>query len=300
MNIAAFLELPLITDYPLSKADYFQSYKELSIEVTKLGAHFYIVRHQSTYRGSGVFEKSWQYDGDRLKETGEVKIDIVYDKGEFVSDSQVKVLNCTYINDLCTNKWQMFEKYQQYCPQTWYIDSNEELHEKLPSVATSIAVIKPIDGEEGTDVYIDTPQNLKSKMYNFPLLLQEFIDTSSGVPGIVDGLHDFRIAILNGEIIYSYYRTPPQGSYLANVAKGGSFALVDPEKIPSQAKQLVLSIDKELEAYGQRFYGIDVGFTPSGPKIIEMNSRLGLLPNSDGEAFVVLKQKLAKTLVSMV
>jgi glutathione synthase/RimK-type ligase-like ATP-grasp enzyme len=84
------------------------------------------------------------------------------------------------------------------------------------------------------------------------------------------------------------------------VARGGKFALVNVDKIPTEAIDLVLQIDKELEKYGKRFYGVDLGFTPQGPKIIEMNSRLGLLPNSDGEAFVRLKKKLAQTLVSMV
>ncbi len=300
MKVAAFLELPQITDYPLSKPDYFQSYKELSNEVELLGADFYIVRHQSTYKGTGVFSKSWKYVGDSLNETGEVKVDVVYDKGEFKSDGNVKVLNCDFINELCTDKWIMYQKYKEYCPRTWLVQSNEELQKALQSVSTDIAVIKPVDGEEGIDVFIDSPKKLLTQHYNFPVLIQEFIDTSSGVPNIVDGLHDFRIAILNGEIIYSYYRTPPQGSYLANVARGGKFALVNVDKIPTEAIDLVLQIDKELEKYGKRFYGVDLGFTSQGPKIIEMNSRLGLLPNSDGEAFVRLKKKLAQTLVSMV
>jgi hypothetical protein len=211
MKVAAFLELPKITDYPLSKPDYFQSYKELSNEVELLGEDFYIVRHQSTYKGTGVFSKSWKYVGDSLNETGEVKVDVVYDKGEFKSDGNVKVLNCDFINELCTDKWIMYQKYKEYCPRTWLVQSNEELQKALQSVSTDIAVIKPVDGEEGIDVYIDSPKKLLAQHYNFPVLIQEFIDTSSGVPNIVDGLHDFRIAILNGEIIYSYYRTPPQG-----------------------------------------------------------------------------------------
>jgi glutathione synthase/RimK-type ligase-like ATP-grasp enzyme len=160
-------------------------------------------------------------------------------------------------------------------------------------------VVKPVDGEEGKDVFIGPKDSMTGLEPTFPVLVQEFLDSSIGIPGIVEGMHDFRVALFNGEVIYSYYRTPPQGSFLANVSRGGKFEVVPSEKIP----QIILDIAKEIDTrfikYTQRFYGIDFAFTPEGPKIIEMNSKLGLLPNSDHSVFVRLKEKIALALHTM-
>jgi glutathione synthase/RimK-type ligase-like ATP-grasp enzyme len=193
----------------------------------------------------------------------------------------------------------MYEMFGQWCPKTWHIESKEQLLQAIPEVTTTLGVVKPVDGEEGKDVYIQEKETLSSLELRYPILLQEFLDSSGGVPGIVEGLHDFRVAILNGAIIYSYFRTPPQGSYLANVARGGKFEVIDPEKVPLQFIEVVKKIDEQLEDVGHRFYGIDFAMTPQGPRIIEMNSRLGLLPNSDHPVFLKLKQGLAKSFHEM-
>jgi glutathione synthase/RimK-type ligase-like ATP-grasp enzyme len=208
-------------------------------------------------------------------------------------------LNAKEIADTCTDKWLMYQKFSQWCPNTYYVASQEELSPALDKLTTDLGVIKPVDGEEGHDVFIQPVAELKSLELKYPLLVQDFMDSSGGVPGIVEGLHDFRVALLNGKICYSYYRTPPQGSYLANVARGGSFEVLPPKKIPVVFKEIVAKIDVLFAKYPHRFYGIDFAMTPYGPKIIEMNSRLGLLPNAEHQVFLELKRGLAQTFHEM-
>ena len=299
-KVAVFLKLPEITDYPLSKEDYKQSYFELKQEVEKLGMEYFIVRGQVSYAGNGKFTRSWQYDQDQqFHESGEITADVIFDKGEFISDETVPVFNHSFINQVCTDKWMMYTLFPELCPKTILVQTADELVGALNNISTELAVIKPIDGEEGRDVYIDKPNQLLERVYAYPLLVQEFLDSSGGIPGIVEGLHDFRVALVDGEIFYSYVRTPPQGSYLANVARGGTFAMVEPQDVPQAAQEICTVINSKLAEYGHSFYGIDFAFTPDGPRIIEMNSRLGLLPNKDAEVFMRLKQKLAQIFLDM-
>jgi len=297
-KIAVFLKLPH-TDYPFSEASYKQSYTELGQEVTALGGEYYIVRGQETYVGNGKFSKSWQFNGTELVESGEVTADIIFDRGKFASDGRVKTFNEEMVNSICTNKWLSYNLFKEYSPKTWLVRSDAELSQVLNEVATELGVVKPIDGQEGKDVLIDKKDALLSQSYQYPVLVQEFLDSSGGVPGVVEGLHDFRVALINGEIIYSYFRTPPKGSYLANVARGGKFEVIALEKIPQQIREMVIKIDSVMAFAEHRFYGIDFAITPEGPKIIEMNSRLGLLPNSDHEVFITVKKKLAEVLTSL-
>jgi glutathione synthase/RimK-type ligase-like ATP-grasp enzyme len=188
----------------------------------------------------------------------------------------------------------MYHLFKEYCPLTFLANSREELLSNLAQVQTELVVVKPVDGEEGRGVYIDSPEKIKELALEYPLLVQEFIDSSVGIEGIVEGLHDLRVALINGEPFYSYYRTPPQGSYLANVARGGSFAMIEPARLPKSILEAVKEIDQKLAEVGDRFYGIDFAMTKTGPKIIEMNSRLGLLPNRDNDIFKALKNTLAE------
>lgn len=298
-KIAAFLHLPNIDDYPLSKEDYIQAYSDLSEEVKKAGGDFYIVRGQGTYLGEGKFSKSWQFNGLKLVETGLITVDVVFDKGVFVSDDKVKVFNHPTISEICTDKWKMYELFAPYCPFTLKVESADQLSSSLDQIKTDLAVAKPVDGEEGKDVHIDRKEVIAQAELKYPLLLQEFLDSSVGIPGLVEGLHDFRIAVINGEIIYSYYRTPPQGSFLANVARGGRFSMVSTEKVPQSMKDIVTKVDAIFAQYGPRFYGVDFAMTKDGPKIIEMNSRLGLLPNRDDAVFLTTKQKLAEIFTTL-
>lgn len=298
-KVAIFLKLPQITDYPFSEQPYFDSYNELSAQIEAQGAECYIVRSRETYLGNGSFSKSWQFRQNQLIETGPIIADVVFDRGEFKSDNTVPVLNQEKVNHICTDKWAMYQRFPQFCPRTWRVTDKNELTNILATVATDLVVLKPIDGEGGNDVFIGSKADAVNHAIQAPFLVQEFIDSSGGVPGFVEGLHDFRVATLNGQLVYSYYRTPPQDSYLANVARGGSFQVVPVDKIPSAFVAIVREIDQEFVDCPNRFYGVDFALTAAGPKIIEMNSRLGLLPNRDDEAFVTLKSKLATTLLAM-
>jgi len=298
-KIAVFFTAPEKKDYPLNKDEYWHAYQELDQEITKAGAEFCIVRSQATYMGEGIFSKSWKYKNNELIENGQVKVDVVYDKGNFITDKKVPVLNNEKVNKVCTDKWLTYQSFLKYCPTTLLASNEKEFLLALNKIASSPKVIKPIDGEEGKNVFIGDNKYLISRPKTYPILVQEFIDSSGGIPGIVEGIHDFRIAIMNGEIVYSFIRTPPTDSFLANVAQGGKQINVDVEKIPSSALALSADVDAKMSKYGDRFYGIDMALSSTGWKIIELNSQLGLDENKRHPIFIEVKKKLTKLLLKI-
>ena len=297
-TIAVFFGKPNPKEYLEYKDDYFQAYLDLTQAVESKGAHLFFVSTQETYLGGGTFSQSWQFQNGQIVESGQIQAELVFNKSFFKSDGTVKVFNCGHVDEICTNKWLTYKLFQQHCPLTFLVHNDQELQTSLQQISTELVVYKPVDGGEGRNVFIQSKTQPLPAEYPFPFLVQEFLDSTGGVPGIIDGMHDFRVAIVDGQVAYSYYRTPPQGSYLANVARGGRYALVPEEKIPSEVMELVKKIDQNFAHCLHRFYGVDVAFTPNGIKIIELNSKLGLLPNRDGEVFKQLKEKLAEIFIS--
>lgn len=299
--VGVFLPEKNITDHPFDVDYYRQAYFELSQETTALGGEMVIVRDEDTYQGKGLFSRAWKMiDPLNYQLLGPTKIDVLFDKGEFSLPTDLPIFNHPDLNDVCTDKFAMYKHFRKFCPLTLLATNQEEYISALKQIETDKAVIKPLTGQEGIGILIDsTTKLIIEKIETFPVVIQEFLDTSNGVPGIVEGYHDLRVALFDGEIIYSYLRTPPPGKLTANVSQGGKFFMVEAEKLPKEIQPIIQTIDQELAYVGHRFYCIDFGITQNGPKIIEMNARLGLLPNSDSPAFLQVKKLLAKTFAEM-
>ena len=276
---------------------YWVAYQELDEEIRKLWAEFYIVRDNKTYLWDWEFLQSWQFKDWDLIETWRQKVDIVYDKWWFDSDGKLSVLNCDEIDDICINKWRTYEKFKKYCPTTYLANNEDEFCEYLSKITWDKKVIKPLDDEEGNWVFIWNTEYLLKCPHEFPILIQEFIDSSIWIPGIVDWIHDFRIAVMKWEVVYSFIRTPPSWEFLANLARWWQLIMVDKDKIPKEAFDIVEYIEEEFSRFDERFYWVDMAFTPTWPKIIELNSRLWLIENIKDKLFRSLKIKLAKLLV---
>lgn len=295
-KIAVFFKLPKAKDYPFTEKEYWGTYQQLDLEIQKAGGTLYIVRGNATYLGNGEFSKSWQFKNGDLVETGKIKVDQIYDKGEFKTDGKVKVLNNEFVNEICTNKYKTYQLFKEFCPETFLVKNENEFSEALEKLKGEKKVIKPIDGEEGHGVFIGNDEYLKDCKYEFPMLVQEFLDTSDGIPGIYKGIHDLRLVYINGEIIFSFYRTPPAGKLLANVAQGGKLVLIPREEIPEQVFKITEVIKKNFK--NDHCFSVDIGFVKGEPKIIELNSRVGLLSPDRGVVFKVFMEKLSQILMN--
>ena len=301
LTVAIFFQESGALSYPLNKEKYVRHFLQMDAAIRACGARCCIVRHQSSYSGSGHFSQSWEFQNGSVVETGPVRADVVFDKGLFVGDGRIPVLNRQEINDICTDKYKTFQWFPEDCPQTCWVATEAEFEAAIAKLQTPYKVVKPIDGLEARDVCIGTTEELKDRPRNYPLLVQEFIDSRAGIPGIVSGTHDLRLAILNGEIVHSFARVPPPGSAIASTSRGATVQIIeDWQKLPPAVFELADRVEQKMKPYGDRFYSIDLAIAASGrPQIIELNSRPSIWDDRTHPVFAETKRKLAEVLAAL-
>ncbi len=298
-QIAVFFEYPGALDYPFDSARYLNTHRELAAEIEALGCEYRIVRHLDTYEGKGRFTKSWRFQDGCVVENGPLQADVVFDKGCFTPDDFDPVFNCRAVNRICTDKWETYGFFEAQSPYSILVESKTDLAAALARIQTDLKVIKPVSGLQGEGVRIEASEDLMANGIDMPVIVQEFLDSSGGIPGIVDGVHDFRVTLLNGEVICALVRKPPPGQLVAAIARGATMSVVERPSIPKTMLDMAMFIDRRFERFGQRLYSVDMAMTPDGPRLIELNSRVALRENKTHPDFRRLKELLAGVLVGL-
>ncbi|MEK7137415.1 MAG: hypothetical protein AAB853_03980, partial [Patescibacteria group bacterium] len=245
MDIAVFFDALAFEDYPFSLEEYRLAYHHLASAVDQRGGTLWIVRGQETYRGGQCFEGGWRFSsGTFTRVEGRHHYGRIYNKGHFRGDRGIAIVNDPHLEELCTNKWETYCLFRKHCPQTELVRNRGE----LPAAARRLChcariVAKPRDGEEGRGIIIGSMEEVCQSVSQFPCILQEFLDTSAGIPALMEGIHDFRMVVVRGEIVLAFCRTPPPGGLLANVAQGGSIVPVQYRAIPREARRIAVDVD---------------------------------------------------------
>ncbi len=298
-QIAVFFEYPGALDYPFDSVRYLNTHRELAAEIEALGCEYRIVRHLDTYEGKGRFTKSWRFQDGCVVENGPLQADVVFDKGCFTPDDFDPVFNCRAVNRICTDKWETYGLFEAQSPYSILVESKTDLAAALACIQTELKVIKPLSGLQGEGVRIETSEDLMANGIDMPVIVQEFLDSSGGIPGIVDGVHDFRVTLLNGEVICALVRKPPPGQLVAAIARGATMSVVERSSIPESMLDMAMFVDRRFERFGQRLFSVDMAMTPDGPRLIELNSRVALRENKTHPDFRRLKELLAGVLVGL-
>lgn len=241
---------------------------------------------RKTYKGKGVFEGCWKFvDGKFECVAKPVKIDLVYDRSAGVhfppeGDESLIWVNKRDFKILAWDKWAAFQEVGECMPQTLFVEKESDLENVLSKIKTDWVVLKPFNGLKGFGVFIGP--KVEALNFKFPkgykrYIAQEFVDTSKGILGITKGMHDLRIAIVNGSPVWSHVRVPANGSFMANAAQGGTLTEVDYKKVPQAITNIVDKISKLFfEKYDNPIYSLDFGIGKNGkPYIFEINDQIG-------------------------
>ncbi len=300
--IAVFFDDPAEDGYPFDSEEYRTSYKELASLIHQKGGRFVIARGQDSYKYGTTFSHYWDFDGKNFYRVNEpITVDVIYDKAaSFKADSDAILVNDPVFHMLCTDKSKTADQLGELMPESIIVNSAKDILPALEKIKTDMVVAKPLDGAEGRGVLIQQKKVIAEHIKEFPYILQEFIDTSGGIPGLIDGVHDFRIVCINADIILSYMRKPPGSSLIANVALGGQEIEVLLKDIPAEARAIFAKVNSIFKVYPRRLYSIDMGRDKSGSwKVIELNSQPGLSPLATGKSYEVFYEKLADFLLSI-
>ncbi len=236
-----------------------------------------------SHKGGGEFSNVSKYDNGKIIKTGEsFKADVIYQYNKMVEVgfecSPAIITNTPEFRNLCGPKINTYRYMPQFFMPTYIAFSEEELVDAIAKITTTKVVLKPNSGQNGDDVFIFNKNEVdlsvipKDKLKEKGFLAQEFIDTSRGIPNIINSYHDLRIITHGDNISLCHVRQPAEGSLLGNSHKGALITEIDIEDIP----EVILSFYKQVHSeiikkYPKPLYSMDIGLGIDGPKLIELN-----------------------------
>lgn len=227
----------------------------------------------------GVLEKAWIYDGDWRK-VEDISVEGVFDKFHFDEetkklkkkiDSDVGILNNPDLEELCKDKLMTYRKFGDKIPESrkFTREDAQEMLERFGKI-----VLKPRFAFGGKGIHIiEEGEDIPEVEDDY--IVQRFVDSSSGVEGIIDGTHDLRAIIVDNELKAGYVRYSEDGE-ISNVSQGGSKHAVSPENFPDSAFELIEDVNEEID-YEPCLFSVDMFFDEDGnPWIVELNSKPGI------------------------
>ena len=303
-RIGVFFDDPGYGDYPFNHDEYVQAYHEVAHAIDDRGACFFLVRDASTFLGGNRFRGYWKFDGSTfVRHDDNIDLELVYDKSYknvFTGDERTWFLNSRELDHICVDKRETARMFPDYSPKTSVVHSRGELETAMASWTSAMAVAKPIDGAEAKGVVIGPPVHILAVEHVFPLLLQEYVDASGGIPGIIEGVGDLRTIMIDGEVALTYARRAKTGSLISNVSKGGVEIEVLPDRRPSDVIAIAKDVDSRFKPLSKhRVFCVDCARDASGRwYIIELNSKPGLSVRNHGITYPRYQDLLVDALVS--
>ncbi|MFZ2225879.1 MAG: hypothetical protein WA064_04695 [Candidatus Moraniibacteriota bacterium] len=274
---------------PFSNKEYMYSYEYFYDICKKGGIQMYRASYEWYDYKNHIFRHAWIFEGKggKWKKVDNIKPDLIYDKTkarmEVYYKKELMREHYPFINDLnftqlIDDKLTISLLLERWCKKNWVINNKADLKKFLPNIKTSLAVLKPMIESGGKGIQILTKKKLLEKStIDRPYILQEFVDSSSGVPGVSYGMHDLRLVFVNNKIIYTYIREPQKDSFLANLSQGGRLFIVPKDKLPKSLRPIISYANRLFKTFEPRIYSIDLMFDKKKrPWIVELNSMPGL------------------------
>lgn len=279
-TIIVYFDHPDEMGYPFQEPNYVLTYQGFSALCNKNNVDFFIARTPESYLGHMQFRSGWRFVGDRLERVDSpLTADVIYYKGNHLEEEpDAVVVNRRGLRTTCDNKLNTYALLSQYMATTRSL-APEHWQQDIQAIPGDLLVVKPVRGTEGRGIVIKPRAEFNYAdldQTKAPFLVQEFVDCSAGIPGLMQGKHDLRLIIFNGQVKLAEYRQPKEGGYLANVAQGGSLTFVPMDRVPDWAMAFVGEVDQHLTQYFPRIYAIDLMYANDRPYLVELNSQPGL------------------------
>ena len=273
---------------PFANKDYQYSYEYFYNLCKENDIAMYRASYQWYDYEKHVFKYAWVYEGEggNWKKVENIKPDLIYDKTKSRSEVYYKkdLISEQYpfINDLdftkiVDDKFVTSLIFPAWSKKSYLIKSKADLEKVLPQIKTSKIVIKPLSESGGKGVHIVEKNQIAEIDLGGGNIAQEFIDSTGGVPGVSEKMHDLRLVFVGSKLIYAYIREPKEGSFLANLAQGGKLIIVPKENLPESLAPIIKHINDAFDSFGKRIFAVDFMFDENKkPWIVELNSMPGL------------------------
>ncbi len=289
---------PFETDlYQYSYEFFYNLCKENGIRIFRASYQWYDYE-KHFFKYAWIFDKS----GNKWKRVKNIHPDLIYDKTKsrmevyhkkelirerhpFINDLDfTRIIDDKFITSLIFSKWSK---------QSWIVNSANDVALFIKKIKTEKFILKPLSESGGKGIYVlDKKSDLKLAPFQKTYLIQEFIDSTSGIRGICKGMHDLRLVFVNDKLIYSYIRQPQKGSFLANLAQGGTFKIVPKNKLPKSIVPIIKYANNIFSSFNPRVFTIDLMFDKKqNPWIVELNSMPGLYFTEEEKPYMIQMYK---------
>lgn len=264
---------------------YWRIYQEIVHNIELRGIEVYIVRGKDAYLGKGVFSHGWQIrNGVLVPIDNVITVDLIFHRGSQASipaSYDCPIINHPDLERLLGDKVRIAQLFSDLSPKTKAINSYQEFLEVVSEWSFNTEekiVLKKNFLYGGFGIHIIAAKEVDEFLYEdwTDVLVQEFIDSSVGIPGIIVGVHDIRVTSINGEPVYTFVRIPAPGSLLANVAQGGTEIPLTLDRLPKDLLALVTEVNNRLKQYRPSVIAADFFNSKAGFKLVELNPRPGV------------------------
>jgi glutathione synthase/RimK-type ligase-like ATP-grasp enzyme len=284
---------------PFDNKDYQYSYEYFYDLCREKGIQMYRASYQWYDYEKNLFKYAWIYEGSggKWRKVENIEPDLIYDKtksrAEVYYKKELIAQTYPFVNDLnftkiVDDKFVTSLIFPQWSKKSYLIKTNADLEKILPKLKTAKVVIKPLSESGGKGVQFLEKTELEKIEFSGENIVQEFIDSSLGVPGISVGMHDLRLVFVGDKLSYAYIREPKEGSFLANLSQGGKLTIVPVENLPKSLAPIVEFVNETFSSFPDRIFAIDFMFDENGqPWIVELNSMPGLFFSPEEKPYMI-------------
>ena len=274
--------------HPFNNEQYRDSYELFYTLCKKENIQLYRASYEWYDYRKHIFKHAWIYESEstQWRRVDNIAPDLIYDKTkgrpEVFYKKETIGTYYPFVNDLrftriINDKFLSSLLFQEWSKKNFIVRSQGELEENVSKISTKKVVLKPISESGGNGVQIFEKESVSNIKFSGEHIIQDFIDSSDGVPGISSAAHDFRLVIVNDDIIYAYIREPKEGSLLANISQGGILKIIPNENIPESVQPIIKYSRSIFTSFYPKIYTIDIMFDENKrPWIVELNSMPGL------------------------
>ena len=259
----------------------------LAILINKGTTPVVVYNKKENYLGDGEFLQYWLpelSESDNLiiykKMNNRIKGNLLYCRtADFPNRDGVGRINTMPIPEICRDKYLSYLFAPDMHSHSYLLSNKEQLDVFWLSHSNKKVVLKALLSEGGEGVFIGTKSEYKDD-FDFPILAQEFIDTSSGYQDLTSGKHDIRVTLFDGQPIYGLLREPPKSGDISNLMFGGSIQALYVSELPPKLIELTKELDRRFAVPAPRFFSADFGYNGHEWKLFELNSLTGLVHKS--------------------
>ena len=180
---------------------------------------------------------------------------------------------------LANNKFDTAMYFKRFSPMTLRLIDIAKRGFNMNRLKKEEYVIKPINWSWWAWIMKVRKTELKETLDKFwywreNVIIQEFLDMSCWVPGIVEWMHDIRFSVFGKKIFpHVYIRKPKDGDFRSNISAWWTDFFVPLKSIPKECHNMVKNIVREIWTTMQEsIYSIDMVNTLDWYKLMELNS----------------------------